>query len=205
MISERKQHLKCLKPQQRMTIVETWKFDRSVTKDITPYTNRETLVHAAYRGIFACTFAYHESWYAITMCTVWYHLFICQNTGVWASQENRSRLLAERKMNQHHIIFTFYPYYNLINTLMFNHRELASVEVTTWLEWNTRTLRSGKECGEFVSWSSLHGPLQIAVIFPFQAKPIYSVFNLQHFHDHPSMAILEREQREGRSDARSSW
>ena len=53
-------NLKCLKPQQRMTIVETWKFDRSVTKDITPYTNRETLVHAAYRGIFACTFAYHD-------------------------------------------------------------------------------------------------------------------------------------------------
>ena len=200
MISERKQHLKCLKPQQRMTIVETWKFDRSVTKDITPYINRETLVHAAYRGIFACTFA-------ISRCVQYgiIYSFVKILGFEPLKRIDQDCWQKERKMNQHHIIFTFYPYYNLINTLMFNHRELASVEVTTWLEWNTRTLRSGKECGEFVSWSSLHGPLQIVVIFPFQAKPIYSVFNLQHFHDHRSMAILEREQREGRSDARSSW
>ena len=193
-------NLKCLKPQQRMTIVETWKFDRSVTKDIIPYTNRETLVHAAYRGIFACTFA-------ISRCVQYgiIYSFVKILGFEPLKRIDQDCWQKERKMNQHHIIFTFYPYYNLINTLMFNHRELASVEVTTWLEWNTRTLRPGKECGEFVSWSSLHGPLQIVVIFPFQAKPIYSVFNLQHFHDHRSMAILEREQREGRSDARSSW
>ena len=103
------------------------KFDRAVTRDITSYTNRETLVYSAYRGTFACSFAisqYLGSTIALLMLGIM-NSFV-KILGLEPTKRIDRRLLAERKMNLHHMVYTFYPYYNLINALLFNQRELKS-------------------------------------------------------------------------------
>ena len=148
------------------------KFDRRQTKGIVPYTKHELLVYGAYRGSFACSFAMlrfiSEIVGVITIAILGRLVRLLRLSPLrWIDR----KLLVERKMNRYHVVYTFYPYYYLIQAMFYNKRALAHASLPLDL-------------------------VQTPILY------IYGTEKNVMFHDHRSLAILEQEEREGRSDCR---
>ena len=91
-----------------------------------PYKNHEILVHVAYRGTYACAFAaarYLSSTIGIMVFGILWNFI--KLSRLIPLRGIDMRMIAERKMDLHHMVYTMYPYYNLFQCLVYNTHALA--------------------------------------------------------------------------------
>lgn len=94
-------------------------------RDVTSYTPREHLVYLAYRGTFAVSFAllrYINATIATIACGMLWSFIGLLNLQPLKGID--VHVLEERKMKPHHLMYTYYPYYNLFRAMLYNKREL---------------------------------------------------------------------------------
>ena len=94
---------------------------------LSPYTTYELLVYLAYRGTFACAFAMLRFLHSevIGLVTLWilYTLVILLGLAPLHPRSQDVKLLNQRRMDQFHLIYTFYPYYHIFQALLFNRNK----------------------------------------------------------------------------------
>jgi hypothetical protein len=95
---------------------------------LSPYSVHELLVYLVYRGTFACAFAMlrflSESIGLLTF-RIMYMFVVMLRLAPLHPRCSDMMLLEERKMDHHHLIYTFYPYYYLFRAMLFNKKELV--------------------------------------------------------------------------------
>lgn len=95
---------------------------------LSPYSVHELLVYVAYRGTFACAFAmlrFLSETIGLLTFRIMYMFVIMLRLAPLHPKGSDMMLLEERKMDQHHLIYTFYPYYYLFRAMLFNKKELV--------------------------------------------------------------------------------
>ena len=137
------------------------------------YSKRELLVCVAYRSALASSFAMlHFISESMGLITLCILCNLVKVLGLSPIRRIDDQLIAGRKINLHHLVYMSYPYYYLFRA-MINRRSLPLAHASLPLDL-----------------------LETPVLYMY--GPDKNVM----FHDHQSVAILEREEREGRSDCR---
>ncbi|KAL9185612.1 hypothetical protein ACHAXT_003389 [Thalassiosira profunda] len=147
---------------------------RDKPRDIASYTPREKLVYLAYRGTNAASFTLMRYVSESVGLFVFGMLWsVVSLLGLGPLRPIDGMLLKQRRMNPFHMLYTFYPYHYLFRAMLGN------------------TSR--------IDLAHAHLPLDLVrtpVLF------LYGTEKNVMFHDHRSFAILEREERENKSNCR---
>ncbi len=177
--------------------------------DLSPYTTHELLVYLAYRGTFASAFAmlqYISEAIGLFTFRILYTFVILLGLAPLHPRGHDVSLLHERKMDQHHQVYTFYPYYHLFQALLFNKHDLMYGCLPLDLVKTPILYLYGEEKNVVSALAVDVFALLLIVVTTtttLLTTSILSYYRTQKmFHDHRSLAILEQEEQDGTSDCR---